>query len=280
MINILKATYGGKDVTGKLKSLVKNGELRVKACNSVFGDLAPGVFKHLFVEYDGGTKSIPEGAFLTLPESKNKRLGIYYTNNNVDKVVNYTLHNLSRFKDKADILTCVWKAIPDNPFYEIGAMTKSGNHLNIVIQILQLLYTAKNSGDYEYVSFLEHDVLYPDGYFDFPDFKTGVLTNMNYMGISEHGYQNRNAAHEPLHQMTMRFGEAVTHFENLFKEALQSGQVLLEPNDNRSKWECPNPAIHVNHGKHFTSHFSIYGFGEDKDHPYWGNFKELSQKLF
>jgi hypothetical protein len=277
---IKKATYGGRDVTSILNSKVKDGQLRVKVGNDIFGDPAVGQIKYLEVEYEGGSKKIQEGSYLTLPDSKSRKLGIFYTNNNVDNVVSESLQTLTKFKDKADILTCVWKPIPNNPFFEVGAMTRSSNHLNIVIQILQLLYAAKNSGEYDYVSFLEHDVLYPDGYFDFPDFEGGVLTNMNYMGICSAGFQKRNADHEPLHQMTMRFNDAIAHFEKLFKEAIQNGQVLLEPQSKRSKWHCANPAIHVNHGRHFTSHFTIYGHGVDEVDPYWGEFKELSNKLF
>lgn len=277
---ITKATYGGRDVTGLLNSKVKNNQLRVKASNDVFGDPAPGQFKYLEVEYQGVTKRIPEGSFLSLPDSDVKKLGIFYTNNNVDKVVKASLDTLTKFNGKADILTCTWKHIEGNPFYEAMAMTKSSNHLNIVIQILQLLYVAKSSGNYDYVSFLEHDVLYPDGYFDYPEFEDGVITNMNYMGICASGFQKRMAAHEPLHQMTMRFKDALVHFENLFKEAIANGQVLLEPEMRRGKWECVNPAVHVNHGKHFTSHYTIYGAGNIEHDPYWGDFKDWSQKLF
>lgn len=279
MLIINKATYGGRDVTEKVKSFIKNDQLRIKASNDVFGDLAPGIFKYLVVEYEGGNKSIPEGGYLSLPETNIDRLGIFYTNNNVDSVVYQSVMELQKFKGIADILTCVWKPIPNNPFYEVGAMTKSSSHLNIIIQILQLLYAAKASGNYKYVSFLEHDVLYPEGYFDFPDFETGVLTNMNYKGICSRGFQKRNAAHEPLHQMTMVFSEAIAHFENMLKEAIAKGGVLLEPDGNRHQWNCKNPAVHVNHGKHFTSHFSIYSnIGESSD-SYWGNAQDWINKL-
>jgi hypothetical protein len=280
MIVVNKATYGGVDVTTRLKSFIKNGQLRVKASNDIFGDLAPGVYKSLVVDYEGGTKSVGEGGYLVLPESAVNKLGIFYTNNNVENVVRESLMELQKFKGVADILTCVWSPIPGNPFYETTAMTKSSNHLNIIIQILQLLYTAKESGNYKYVSFLEHDVLYPEGYFDYPDFKTGILTNMNYKGICSTGFQKRNAAHEPLHQMTMIFTEALSHFENLLKEAISKGGVLLEPDANRLRWNCNNPAVHINHGKHFTSHFSIYSSTGEPNDSYWGDASKWIDKLF
>lgn len=280
MLNIRSAIYGGKDVTDVVKRQVKGDKLVLKVGNDIFGDPAPGVAKSLRLDVNGEVKFYAENSFLSLPETKKNKLGIWYSNNNVDKVVRESVLSLEKFKDDADILTCVWRPVTSNPFYQCIAMTQSSNHLNIIIQILQLLYVAKETGNYKYVSFLEHDVLYPDGYFDFPDFNTGVLTNMNYMGICEGGFQQKNADHEPLHQMTMIFDEAITHFENLMKDAIRMGSVLVEPNPNRKQWRCKNPAIHVNHGKHFTSHFSIYSRNTTPSHPYWGNADELINKLF
>jgi hypothetical protein len=144
------------------------------------------------------------------------------------------------------------------------------------------LYTARESGKYQYVSFLEHDVLYPDGYFDYPEFTEGVLTNMNYKGICEKGWQQRNADHEPLHQMTMRFEHAIVHFEALLRDAISMGGVLVEPQTvKRLQWFCANPAVHVNHGKHFTSHFNIYETASfDQHDAYWGSAVQWIQKLF
>lgn len=276
---IYKATYGNRDVTELLNSLIKNNSLTIKVGNNLFGDSDPGNIKYLELESDVGSRKIMENCYLSLPETKNSKLGIFYTNNNVHQVVSQSLKSLEKFQN-VDILTCVWQSIPNNSFYETQALTKSSNHLNIIIQILQLLYIAKETGDYKYVSFLEHDVLYPDGYFDYPDFDSGVITNMNYMGICEKGFQNKTANHEPLHQMTMIFNQAVEHFENLFKDAIKYGGVLLEPQNYRHQWNCINPAIHVNHGKHFTSHFSIYSKDTYDHDSYWGNALNLTDKLF
>jgi hypothetical protein len=103
---------------------------------------------------------------------------------------------------------------------------------------------------------------------------------MNYLGICSSGYQEKLPAQLPLHQMTMRFNQSVDHFENLFKEAIKFGGVLLEPQKDRRKWECVNPSIHINHGKHFTSHFSIYSKNTYGLNMYWGTAKEWINKLF
>jgi hypothetical protein len=281
MLKINNATYGGVDITDVLISNIKNDKLELKVSNYLFGDTAPGVIKYLDVYYnDTLNKKVKEHSYLKIPETSTNKLGVFYSNNNVDKVVFESLQSLTKFEGKADILTCVWKHIKDNPFYEAFAMTQSSSHLNIIIQILQLLYAAREMGNYKYVSFLEHDVLYPEGYFDFPDFETGIMTNMNYMGICKDGWQTKTADHEPLHQMTMIFEEAISHFENLFKDAIRTGNVLVEPNPGRKQWKCPNPAVHINHGKHFTSHFSIYSKETHEVDLYWGDSKIWIEKLF
>jgi hypothetical protein len=280
MLTINKATYGGKDVTSLVQSHIKDGKLLIKAGNDLFGDTQPGVVKYLEVDSSEGFYSVMENGYLSLPKNEIDKLGIFYTNNNVPNVVKESLLTLEKFKDVADIMTCVWSHIPGNPFYEVGAMTKSSSHLNIIIQILQLLYTARETKEYKYVSFLEHDVLYPEGYFDFPDFSNAVMTNMNYKGICEKGWQTKTANHEPLHQMTMVFSEAIVHFENLLHQAIRLGGVLVEPNIKRLQWKCINPAVHVNHGKHFTSHFSIYSRNTESTDPYWGDSEIWVKKLF
>jgi hypothetical protein len=142
---------------------------------------------------------------------------------------------------------------------------------------MQLLYQAKEIADYEYVSFLEHDVLYPEGYFDFPDFEEGVvLTNMNYIGINSLGFQPLGQRDEPFHQMTMRFNEAIRHCESILSNALVRNCGLIEPqNLARKQWNCVSPSIHINHGRHFTSHYSIYTNDIFEYDNYWGNHKNI-----
>jgi hypothetical protein len=279
-MKITKATYGNIDVTSIVQSKIKDNKLLIKASNDIFGDTQPGVIKYLEVDSSEGFYSVMENGYLSLPKDTINKLGIFYTNNNVPVVVKESLMTLEKFKDVADIMTCVWSSIPKNPFYEVGAMTKSSNHLNIIIQILQLLYAARETNKYNYVSFLEHDVLYPEGYFDFPEFSNAVMTNMNYKGLCAEGWQIKTANHEPLHQMTMVFSEAIVHFENILHQAIRLGGVLVEPDIKRLQWNCLNPAVHVNHGKHFTSHFSIYSKKTHDVDLYWGDSKEWIKKLF
>ncbi len=286
---IKSAIYGGVDVTNAVRSKVKNNKLSIRACNSVFGDTSPGVIKYLSIELDNGNIiKAKEGDMINYPEVVNDKLGIFYSNNinpETSKTIISSLKQLEKVSEGvADIYTCMWRSEPENPFREYIAWTQTYSHLNQLLQIMQLLYSAREIHDYEYVSFLEHDVMYGDGYFDFPKFKKGVvMTNMNYMGVNEFGFQPLGQKDEPFHQMTMHFDDAINHCENILCNALIKNSGLIEPQDmERKQWESNNPSIHVNHGHHFTSHYNVYR----KDsyfhqHAYWGShdsFKTLFSK--
>ena len=289
-MKILKATYGGSDCTSKIQSLVADNKLIIRATNSIIGDPAVGSIKSLVINYvhndEEHTVEATEGTFISLPKTKHKRLGIFYTNNNNAKTSPTILKSLETIQiaaeGKADIITSVWSRIDGNPFQQFEAWTKTSSHLNQLLQIMQLLYVAKSTGEYEYVSFLEHDVLYPEGYFDFPDFEEGkLLTNMNYGGLCVEGWQKRNQNDEPFHQMTMRFDDAIKHCESILPNAVLNNAGLIEPqNMQRIQWNCENEAIHVNHGMHFTSHYSIYSKSNvEKNHIYWGSYNNFLHLL-
>lgn len=289
-MNILKATYGGVDCLQQIQAKVNGGKLIIRSSNDIVGDTQPGVVKYLElqIEHEGivSDHSIKEHNLFVFPKSKNNKLGIFYSNNNTPSIypaIRASLKSIQKAaQGKADILTCMWQKEPENPFPEFLAWTKTSSHLNQLLQVMQLLYQAKEIHNYDYVSFLEHDVLYPEGYFDFPDFEEGeVLTNMNYMGMNTDGFQLLGQRDEPFHQMTMRFEEAIRHCETIFVNALVRNAGLIEPqNLVRKQWECINPSIHINHGKHFTSHYNIYRKDNTYlNHPYWGSFEEYKHLM-
>jgi len=256
-----------------------------------------------------------EGTMAIYPQSTAKRLGIFYSNNNNPKItpaitesiksIDFSNHlmsypnfpadnkeiiynprigytNQNRYILHADIITCVWEKLPYNPFIELISNYRVSSHLNQVMQILQCLYFARETkAPYEYVSFLEHDVLYPAGYFSFPDFEEGtILTNMNYGGLSSQGWQEKNQMDEPMHQMTMRFNDAIKHFESILPNAILTNSGMVEPQKmKREQWQSKYQAIHINHGYHFTSHNSIYRKEYTENHPYWGK-SSFYQHLF
>lgn len=281
-IEIVSAVYGGWDVTQQLRKFIRPNGMNVLINNALLGfDPCHGVLKSLEVAYrvDGKdyNKVVEEHACFAVRQHSSK-LGIFYSNNNNDKVNSCVVQNLAKIAEgRADILTCSWRPIPANPFPEITAMTQSGNHLNIALQILQLLYRAQDSGDYEYVSFLEHDVMYAEGYFDYPDFEDAVLYNTNLVGICPSGFQTYGHVHDsiPLHQMTMRFKDAIEWFEGCVKKAMKYGQIMLEPELKRMPWTAANPSVHINHGHNFTSHYTLYSKETTQNDPYWGDASEL-----
>jgi hypothetical protein len=282
-MEIIKATYGDKDCTEQIRNKVVSGKLIVRADNGIIGDPAVGHVKWLEVqaEIDGEmvNERVREGLLLTLPKSKTNRLGIFYSNNINERIypaIRASLKSIQKAAEgKADILTCMWRHEPENPFYQCIAWTQTSSHLNQILQVLQLLHTAKLSGDYKYVSFLEHDLLYAEGYFDYPDFDEGILANMNYIGMNREGFQPRGQDDKPTSQLTMLFEDAINHFTSLLPNALVTNSGLLEPQLRMIEWNATNPNIHINHGSHFTSHYNIYKKNDlFTDHQYWGNHKD------
>ena len=277
---ITKATWGHhdkRDVSGKVKELLGNIDASFIASNSLFGDHEVGAVKFLTVDYyENGvfnTKNFRENDLVRFSKPKDI-LGIFYTNNINEEVLNTVFKQIVKIaKNKADIVTCSYKPIQDNPFASLSALNKTGSHFNIMTQILQCLLYAKKMNHYEYVAFLEHDVLYPEDYFDFPHFQGDVLCNWNFIGLNENGWQKKKQNDEPMHQIIMKFDAAIQWFSERLVIALGEGS-LLEPNAlGIERWDTVNPAVHINHGKHFTSHYNIYSQETDSENSYWGNSK-------
>jgi len=279
---ISKATYGGANCTNKIQKMVVSDKLVVRASNDIIGDPLVGQTKYLEIEFEDGFKAkVKEVDTFVYPESKNRKLGIFYSNNNNHAIWPAIYKSLDTIKDAsigvADIVICTWENMPNVPFYQINSWYQSQSHLNQLLQIMQCLYNAKTMGDYDYVSFLEHDVMYPKGYFDYPNFVSGqVLTNMNYGGVCKDGWQKRKQNDEPFHQMTMRFDDAIEHCLSILPNALVTNSGMIETQKlKRIQWECQNEPVHINHGIHFTSHNSIYDKNNLTEiHPYWGNIND------
>ena len=285
MLKVIKATYGGEDCTALIQSKIKGDKLILRADNNLIGDTMVGVVKTLQItgEYEGEpfVSTTREGDLLTLPKTKLNRLGIFYSNNSNHSIWPAIQKSMNTIKiaaeGKADIVSCMWNPMPDNPFHQLNSWYTSQSHLNQLLQIMQCLYSAKEMGEYEYVSFLEHDVMYAEGHFDYDDFEKGqVLTNMNYGGINKEGWQLRGQDDEPFHQMTMHFDDAIEHCLSILPNALRTNSGMIETQKlKRIQWKSPNESIHINHGVHFTSHNSIYRKTDTYlKHPYWGEHSQ------
>lgn len=287
MLKIINAKYGSKDVTEIINNSIIDNKLYIRVDNGIFGDPNPGVVKTLIVDFNQNNilkhAEIIEGGFLKLPETNSKRLGIFYTNNNIDNTIlkkSLELIYIASKKHNVDILTCAWMPIPNNPFIELISPIKNGNLFNINYQILMLLLTANKMYDYKYVSFLEHDVLYGEDYFTYPDFDGNIISNNNYIGFKNGFQPNKHKSHQPLHETTMNFKFAIKHFSNILANNIID-MALLEPQGEEQpykEWSSPQSSIHVFHGKHITSHYSIYSDNVYNDDIYWGNYKNLLAK--
>lgn len=284
-MRIIKATYGGNDCLNEILHRVKGDSFILRSNNGIIGDPQVGVRKTLeiTVEDKGVVYNLSalEGNLIVYPKEKYDKVGIFYSNNNNESIFPAIRASLASIKKAsegvADVYTCMWNHEPENPFPEYIAWTKVSSHLNQLLQIMQLLYCAREIHLYKYVSFLEHDVLYPEGYFDYPDLNSGeVLTNMNYIGMNKDGFQMRGQNDEPFHQMTMNFDEAIKHCESILPNALVTNAGLIETQTlKRSQWMCSHPSVHINHGKHFTSHYNVYRKGQEKKNDkYWGEFSK------
>jgi hypothetical protein len=297
-MKIVKATYGTndvvKDVTEDVKKFFINEQLTILVSNKIFEDPQIGFIKYLNVEFENGLKiSQEEGNYLLYPEF-NERVGIFYSNNYESdlirtKSLNASLESLKlSSKQNVRIVTSVWNAVPNNPFIELFSPIKVSCHLNQVLQILQCLYfIRKNTNKVKYVSFLEHDCIYPEDYFNYDDFECDSITNTNHIGLSKDGWQPKNHGIRPTSNIIMKFDRSIEHFENILPHALFNNSGSLEPwyskNEGRisldwtnEDWECKNPSFHINHGHNFTQHFTTFKkiFSESND--YWGHYSEYS----
>lgn len=280
-MRIIRAVYGSKhgerDVTAEVRSLVGSSRTAVfYVSNGPFGDPSPYHEKELSFtyEHDGQehTLTVPENQLLVAPASTNPSLGIWYTNNDVEPwVLHNSLQQLA-LAPGVDILTCPWHPIPGNPFPERLFQYRIGSHLSICLQILTLLSLGKAMKHYDRVFFLEHDVLYPENYFDMPEVPAPLMVNDQYIGMSAQGYQTDKDDHEPLHQMVMDHDFALAHFHELLNHYLRGDGMNLEPDVKRVRRHSKSPAIHVNHGRHLTSHCDTYRPALFTDLPYWGSY--------
>lgn len=233
------------------------------------------------------------------------RLGIFYTYNDCKTmlpIIKKSLKQLKKVsKNKVDIITSVWQPIKGNPFKEYYTLYQKKHYATLVLQILTLLAFAKKEKKYKYVSFLEHDVLYPKEYFDYPNFDTEVLTYTNGLVINKFGYFKLDYSHKKLsnffmvenflYQLTMNIDFAIDHFSKVLLPTLMdwnsSAQTYtLEPfhviQNITAKYNGKYPILHVDHGDNLTNHFQWYDKSMDSietHNSYWGNIKKY-KKLF
>jgi hypothetical protein len=206
-----------------------------------------------------------------------KKGGIFYTNNKVPKeILTASLQSIERASSKhgVRIISSSWEHIPifENRISRFKEMT----HFNLYHQILDLLFIL-NKDNIETVSFLEHDTLYGEDYFDYPEFHPDVLINRNLVGYCKDGYQQTHT--KPLHQMTMKIDYAISYFSESLINSIKEEVFRVEPYTKYAQWNSPQNSVHINWGGNFTSHYKMYGEVTHKRDEYWGE-NLFSKDLF
>lgn len=276
-----------KDITDQIKNLIKNNILFIKASNNNFQDICPNILKKV-TKFNNGNKiqEWKENDIIILKENQHERLGIFYTNNNKhEKILDSSINSITKAKNfnrNIDIVVSSWSPMVGD-FWDIDTCFKTtlGN-LNVALQILESL-SKNNIGKYKIVSFLEHDVLYPEDYFNrIPLSLEGVFVNYDYIGMCEMGYQRRNQKDAPLHQISMNFDYALSHFTSLIPKFLGDVTCLLEPATKDAisyDEDSGKPSVHINEKNHLTSHYDIYSKNDCyKVHNYWGDYLQYYPK--
>jgi len=241
---------------------------------------------------------------------RRKILGILCTTNLIHSgLLNTVIANINKAAANTvscdvKIITVSWNVIPGNPFEGYITPFKGLGHLNYILQLKQALL--QNHADI--VCILEHDVLYPDNYFEDVianwDYSKYGVCNNNYIGMNETGYLDVKERHQPFSLMSMAkfflekiLDEKVNEcVKNIGKgtEGRGFGWCNVEPDDKSLftfiAFTNYKPAIHVNmnhlgsygtgnEGKnhHFTSHCEVCYDKQSNGKVYradWGDFRD------
>lgn len=267
------------DVTNQVASLPS----LFKADNDSFGDPIVGTPKELRLQvlHNGENRELifKEGEYVNKNLSDNRRAAIFYTNNKLpSELLKHSLFSLeraARFSGNVDIYTCGWEEIPQNPFPFIKANMKEGGIANMYYQIAQLVNLISTTGIYDYVSMVEHDVLYAEDYFAYDDFSTQCLYNHNNISYDEKGFHELRGPAISLHHITFKMAFAKDWFMKKLFESTRSftipepiGESLYTHRKNSK------PSVHVNHGNHLSTTHSFYK--EDTiEVPQWDFLRQL-----
>lgn len=228
---------------------------------------------------------------------RKKLLGLWYSDNSAPRsLLQHSLVSVLKargetLKHAVTIAGCVWEPIPGFEGFGLSLFegVKTRSHSAILSQIEQAYRKATANGEeFDGVCLLEHDVLYPENYFD----RVGdalalnpnapVVSNRDYIGLNGTGWLKTKVYDHPLHQLTLRPEKFLSNLERAREEAGKGGQVYLEPDrgGDTSTWVELNatgsmPAVHVNHTARFTNHGEVCyeAQGYTATHSHWGEAK-------
>jgi len=291
--------------------LVEHRELGIDAGEAIYQDFAKNIPIKRWDEMNKEASDKQEFGTITKPLNNQWILGVWYSDNTAPvQLLAASIKSVFIASDQCwghgvTVVICTWQEPTQfmlslkeaNISLDVHLIViqykgeKVRSHATIVKQIKQSI----ESATYGYfppdaICFLEHDVLYPENYFQ----KVGdafatnpnvpVVSNLDYIGMNAQGFQPIKERHEPLHQLSMRWNFALENLERAAKES-ESGSALLEPQGDRYSWlRLPAttglgliPSVHVNHSSgRFTSHGEVcYGPALATYHKHWGDYKKF-----
>jgi hypothetical protein len=281
--------------------LVGHRELGIEATEAIYEDFGKRVSEQNWQSLKAeAEQKQPFGE--PVPKKRLNLLGIWYsdcTAPTIKKSAQTVKAAAQQTRKHNTTLSAVtWQDFPDNPFDKQGEWqefegAKVKSHATILKQIRQATDGVRQwDGDrWEYpdaVLFLEHDVLYPEDYFDrigdalLANPNAPVVSNLDYIGLCDTGWQRVRERHEPLHQLTVRWDHFQQNLKRAEADCDRQGWCLLEPEGDRSNWVrlAPvgsMPSVHINYpprkeGQRFTSHGDVcyepVGYSQWQSH--WG----------
>lgn len=218
-----------------------------------------------------------------------KILGVYYTHSSILAALQE--HNLLRIKRMieatpgADYIASVWQPTPLLPLEkQQKSFFKQYGHMNIALQIYRALLSKPG---FNYVAFLEHDVLYHHNYLNTlaEHYQQGWdgISYQSFIGLNGKGFQKLTQQDEPMSMLSMPYDKAIELMKNKIEYYVTHGSGCIEPDDKSRMLKVKGEDnVHVNmnetkHSHHLTSHYNVYSKTETTDfHRYWGSAKQYT----
>ena len=177
---------------------------------------------------------------------------IYYSNNRVaPRLQRFCLEALGSAVSQAGAeLVCVtWEPVPAPGARQIVWPHRVANHCNVYQQILAGIALARG----QVVSLVEHDVLYPPGYFEaIAEAGTdGLCYNTNVWRLNRHGFFRADGSHL-LSNCGGRCGAVARAIRSKLAEARSGGFPEWAEPEADLEFTAPRPVIDVRHGSNFT----------------------------
>lgn len=242
--------------------------------------------------------------------NERKLLAVLCTTNKINaQLLQQVIQCIKRAADltkqiKVEVVCVSWEPIEGIPFENLVTPFRNLDWLNYIFQIKEAILTHQS----HIVTILEHDVLYPEDWFDriassWDNNKYGVWMD-DYIGMNESGYLAVKERHQPMSMMSAasfylsgvldkKVNECIRRIHEPDGYQTKYGWACVEP-DNKTDFKIVEysgirPAVHVNmnhqgewgtgqegRNHHFTSHCEVCyeaDSGGVISHEYWGDYR-------